>query len=203
MNNQALTVVRPQSIITGDLVDDDKNLQKCLNWIPELKCKHDKYFAPGNWEHWSGTLQNDLISKLNAKGVKTLYNSGEIIDVEGGNFFLAGIDDAYFGAPNSQEAFRNQRTGIPTIVLSHSPVGVNILKSFRTDLILSGHTHGGQVRLPGIGALQTPPGSGKFEMGLYRVGKDQLYVNRGIGTSIIPFRFMCPPELTLIEITGT
>jgi hypothetical protein len=68
------------------------------------------------------------------------------------------------------------------------------------DLMLSGHTHGGQVRLPFVGALHLPPGGKKYAEGLFRLGSMQLYVNRGIGTVGLPFRLNCPPEITLFTL---
>jgi len=188
--------------LTGDLVGREKKLPACLQWIAKLKCKRCVYFVPGNREHWSGTLKNGLESKLLSIGVRTLNNAGEIIEWHDGNFFLTGIDDAYYGSPRPKQAFAGQPDGICTIMLSHSPVGVRLIKQFRCDLVLAGHTHGGQVRIPGIGAVETPPGSGPFEQGLYQVASTQLYVNRGIGTSIIPIRFRCPPEVTYLTIQG-
>jgi len=67
-------------------------------------------------------------------------------------------------------------------------------------LVLAGHTHGGQLRLPFIGALKTPPGSGKYECGSYQKGSIRMWVNRGIGASILPLRFRCRPEVTIIQI---
>ncbi|MHA1568620.1 MAG: metallophosphoesterase, partial [Alphaproteobacteria bacterium] len=119
-----------------------------------------------------------------------------IIDWADGRFYLAGIDDAFYGVAKPADAFREQPENTCTIVLSHAPCVVNRLDAYRADLVLAGHTHGGQVRLPYLGALRTPPGSGKYECGLYQLEAMKLYVNRGIGTSILPVRFLCPPEIT-------
>lgn len=188
--------------LTGDLVNHPKYLQGCMDWITELRCKSGIYFVLGNWEHWTGTLDDHLISKLDSIGVKTLYNSGELIDWMGGHFYLAGLDDPFSGLPRPKKAFRYQPNDVCTIVLCHAPIGVYMLRPVRSDLVLSGHTHGGQVRIPGLGAIRTPPGSGEFEQGIYRVAKSLLYVNRGIGTSVLPIRFLCPPEITHMTIKG-
>jgi predicted MPP superfamily phosphohydrolase len=188
--------------LTGDLVDDSKYLPACLDWIKALHCKSGIYFVLGNWEHWIGIPTDRLISKLDSIGVKTLFNSGVRIQWMGGEFFLAGLDDPFCGLPRPKKAFRNQPDNVCTIVLCHAPIGVYMLRSERADLVLAGHTHGGQVRIPGVGAIKTPPGSGEFEQGLYRVGKSWLYVNRGIGTSVLPVRFLCPPEVTQMTIKG-
>jgi len=205
MDNVVKTVndLKPDHVyITGDLVDKRGYLNDCLDWISNLDCKNI-YFSPGNWEHWSGTLKNGLTEKLNEIGVSTLNNSGRNVETQNGTFFLAGIDDAYYGSPDVINAFKNNKHNLPAIVLSHSPLGINVVRPMKPALVLSGHTHGGQIRIPGMGAIETPPGSGRYEQGLYSVDKIKLYVNRGIGTSIIPARLFCPPEVTLIDIVGT
>lgn len=188
--------------ITGDLVEKPEKLPVCLRLIAQLKYKHRIYFVPGNWEHWSGTLADGLITKLESRGIRTLYNEGEIIKWMGGEFFLVGIDDAYYGNPDIKKAFKYQPNDLCTILLSHAPMGVFSAQLFRCDLVLAGHTHGGQVNIPGFGAITTPPGSGPFEQGLYDVKRSKLYVNRGIGTSVVPIRIMCPPEITYMTIRG-
>ncbi len=189
--------------LTGDLVEHKNELPVCIEWLKELKCKFCTYFVPGNWEHWSGTLRSGLISTLELIGIRTLNNYGETIDWNGGKIYIAGIDCVYCGRPEPGKAFKARPKDICTIALSHAPLGVEHLIPFNPDLVLSGHTHGGQVRVPGIGALKTPPASGRYEQGLYKVGSTKLYVNRGIGTSIYPVRFLCPPEVTFLVITGS
>jgi predicted MPP superfamily phosphohydrolase len=188
--------------ITGDLVEKPEELPVCLRLISKLKYKNRMYFVPGNWEHWSGTLSDGLITKLESIGVRTLFNEGEIIKWSGGEFFLVGIDDDYYGKPDIKKAFKYQPNDMSTILLSHAPMGVFSAQLFRCDLVLAGHTHGGQVNIPGFGAVTTPPGSGPFERGLYYVKRSKLYVNRGIGTSVFPIRIMCPPEVTYLTIKG-
>jgi predicted MPP superfamily phosphohydrolase len=188
--------------LTGGLVEDPEELPVCLDYLGMLKSKHGIYFSPGNWEHWSGTLKNDLATQLKSAGVRMLYNSAEVIEWEKGRFFLVGIDDDYYGFSKPHRAFESQPKNVCTILLSHSPLGVYSARPYRCDLVLSGHTHGGQVRLPWIGALITPLGSGPFEQGLYTFRFSQLYVNRGIGTSTVPLRFMCPPEVTYLTLQG-
>jgi predicted MPP superfamily phosphohydrolase len=194
--------LKPDQIyITGDLVEKNDYLNACLEWLANFTCKHI-YFSPGNWEHWAGTLKNGLVEKLNELGITTLINSGLEVEIGNKAFYLAGIDDAYFGFPNALKAFENNKNNLPSLVLSHSPVGINIVRPLRPSLVFSGHTHGGQICFPGLGAIKTPPGSGVYEQGLYSLDNINMYVNRGIGTSIIPLRFFCPPEITLYDIEG-
>ncbi len=189
--------------ITGDLVEKPSYLPACLEWISGLKCGQDIFFVPGNWDHWSGTWEKGLARDLEKIGVRTLDNSGVMISWAGGKFYLLGIDDTAPGLARPRKAFKNQQPGICTIALSHVPIIVNRLDKYRCDLVLSGHTHGGQIRLPFFDAPFTPPRSGRFQEGIYRIGEKILYVNRGIGTSVIPARVLCPPEITHISIEGS
>jgi predicted MPP superfamily phosphohydrolase len=86
------------------------------------------------------------------------------------------------------------------ILLAHEPDMADQVKDGPVDLQLSGHSHGGQIRLPFVGPLLTPPLSQKYPVGLYKVGPITLYTNRGLGTTILPLRFLCRPELTILEI---
>lgn len=186
--------------LTGDLVESDSETDICLHWLSKLEAKSGIFFAPGNWEHWSGSLENNLSQKLASIGITTLCNSGRIIKWGDGQWFLSGIDDAYYGSPDIERALENRPERTCTVLLSHAPVGAYLAQWLKCDLVLSGHTHGGQVRLPWIGAIKTPPGSGPFEAGLYHLRNTKLYVNRGIGTSIFPGRLFCPPEVTYLTI---
>lgn len=102
---------------------------------------------------------------------------------------FANIGAAQQGAPD----------GALRIVLFHSPAYFDSA-SEKIDLAFAGHTHGGQIRLPWIGALWTPPGSGRFVQGWYSAGSARMLVSRGVGTSILPVRFLCAPEVARIDI---
>lgn len=188
--------------LTGDLVDKKENLNRCLDWLTTLKCRNQIFFVAGNWEHWSGTIKENLDEKLREIGISMLFNAGTVIEHKNFSFFLAGTDDAFSGSPRPLKTFSTCPENMHRILLSHSPVGVQIGTSFNCCLVLAGHTHGGQVRLPFYGPLWTPPGSGGFDRGLYQVGDTQMYVTSGIGMSLVPVRFFCPPEVAWIRISG-
>ena len=121
--------------------------------------------------------------------------------------WLAGIDDPVCGRPDPDKAIpssiRNQPRE-PIILMCHAPDFVDELRDHpagrAVSLVLSGHTHGGQIRLPFVGALHLPPGGANYVEGLFQVGSMQLYVNRGIGTVGVPFRFDCRPEITIFTL---
>ncbi|MBZ0271227.1 metallophosphoesterase [bacterium] len=186
--------------ITGDLVEDADLLDECLAWIATLRYRKQAYFCTGNWEHWNKTIDSDLRARLDRIGVTMMVNEGRAIEHAGGAFWLAAIDDAFYGVPRPDTALDTRPPELPAIVLSHAPCVVHRLGNRRADLVLSGHTHGGQVRVPFFGALKTPPGSAEFQQGMYEIGSTRLYVNRGIGTSILPVRINCPPEVTRLTL---
>lgn len=146
----------------------------------------------------------EVSAALRDNGIILLRNSYIPIERGRSRFWLAGLDDAVVGNPVPDlavpAAIRNL-PGEPVILLCHAPDFARDLSALpagqAVSLVLSGHTHGGQIRLPFIGALTLPPGGKLFVEGEYRLGRMQLYVNRGLGTVGLPFRFDCPPEITL------
>lgn len=128
-------------------------------------------------------------------------NEGVGLTIGDSSIFLAGIDSVWAGQPNPRAAFSARRNEAVSLALVHEPDYINQLsKLVPVDLQLSGHTHGGQVRLPGFGAVILPPWGQSYVDGLYRVGTSQIYTTRGIGMVGVPFRFDCPPEVTEITL---
>jgi hypothetical protein len=172
--------------------------------LSELKCPQ-RYAILGNHDHWlSGT---EVTRALQANGITVLVNSHVPIERRGSRIWLAGLDDPICGRPDPDKTMPVSIRGIegqPLILMCHAPDYADDLLAHPVGksigLMLSGHTHGGQVRLPFVGALDLPPGGRKYVQGLFRLGSMQLYVNRGIGTIGVPFRFDCPPEITSITL---
>ncbi|MDF2694106.1 MAG: metallophosphoesterase, partial [Labilithrix sp.] len=132
-------------------------------------------------------------------GATFLVNEGKLARPD---VWLAGLDDPMSGAPHLAAALEGAPSGATKIALFHSPeLFDGIAPSI--DLALAGHTHGGQVRIPLLGALWLPPGSGRFVAGWYDApeGAARLYVSRGIGTSQLNVRLFCRPELAIVTLT--
>jgi predicted MPP superfamily phosphohydrolase len=184
--------------VTGDLVEDYALLDPCLEWLASLRAAQPLVFVPGNWERLAGTWKRGLAWKLTQLGARVLCNEGLVVEWNNGAFFLAGIDDWRAGNPQYEAALGRQPRELCTVLLSHEPIVADALRlsRYRIDLLVAGHTHGGQVRLPFLGAVVLPYGSGRYEQGLYRRGDLQMYVNRGLGYSAVRVRFLCPPEIT-------
>jgi uncharacterized protein len=185
--------------ITGDLLSDLKGkgkLDRLLAMLPR-----PIYVVPGNWERAIDWSEQDQRRYYEKRDVVFLNNARTRSDL-GVN--IAGVDDPFMGIDDLQAALLGLSPGDPTILLAHGPIiGPQAAASGKVGLTLVGHTHGGQVRIPGYGPILLPGGSGDFDSGMYDIGKMKMYVNRGIGTCLIPVRLFCPPEVTLFTIRGT
>ena len=186
--------------VTGDLVAPDGRLEPVEAFLGSLHAPGCVFVSIGNWEHWTG--QAGRRAAVCARvGVRVLVNDAVVLDIERGRLAIAGTDDALASHADVRAALRDVPHGCPTILMTHTPTFADHLGDAPVDLVLAGHTHGGQVRLSLLGAPLRPPGSGRYVAGLYRAaGGHPLYVNRGIGTSVPPIRLGCPPEVTEVTL---
>lgn len=159
------------------------------------------YFVPGNHEWWSGyEMRNPLLSL----DVKILENKAEKLVVGRDYIWILGVDDPYLGRADLAQAV--QKTGGEPgikVLLAHAPEIFQSAIEENVDVVLVGHTHGGQVRIPVVGALVVP-GQGllpKFDYGLYTEGGTKMIITGGLGESVLPIRFNMPPEIVLISLT--
>jgi uncharacterized protein len=154
--------------------------------------------ALGNHDHWNDA--KIVAGALAERGIRVLRNRAEAVEREGQRLWIAGIDDLLDGAPD----LRQTLLGIPrdetTVLMAHEPDFADYATNFPVDLQLSGHSHGGQVRIPGIGPIILPRMAHKYHSGLHRVGRLQVYTSRGIGVINPPVRVNCPPEVSLITL---
>ena len=136
-------------------------------------------------------------------GIPVLSNRSVAIEREGQRFWLAGAADALEQKPDLSSAFpsRANLDREPVILLLHEPDFADVLVNRGVSLVLSGHTHGGQIRIPFMKPFDLPALGRRYLEGHFLLGGGmQLYVNRGIGTVGVPFRFRCPPEITVITL---
>ncbi len=196
-------------VITGDYISNNSSgsddrayaaMPHCGEILQGLECPQ-RYGILGN--HDVDVDAPAVLNMLNTHGITPLINRHVPIERGGKRFWLAGLDDAEAGNPNLDLAIP-EKPDAPVVLLCHEPDFMDSIMrhelSPHVDLVLSGHSHGGQVRMPFVGALQLPPLGKKYSMGHYQFGKSQLYVNRGIGTVGLPVRFNCPPEITHITL---
>ncbi len=157
----------------------------------KLKSKYGVYAIFGNhdvWQDAAGVYEN-----FTKNNITILKNTSK----KAGEVYIAGVEDIQTQNPDIKKALKNTKT--PTILLTHSPdIIYKVPKS--VNLTLAGHLHGGQVRIPFHGAVVAPSIYGtKFAYGMYNVDNRKLFVSKGIGTSVIPVRFFCLPEIVVIE----
>ena len=168
----------------------------CAALLAELR--GPKYAILGN--HDSMANPPLIVRALQDHAIPVLRNWSMPLERGEGRIWLAGIDDVLQGTPRVDLALRGIPPDEVTILLAHEPDFADEASLRPVDLQLSGHSHGGQVWIPGIGAPWLPALSRKYPRGLYRVGNLTLYTNMGIGTIRVPVRINCPPEVTLITL---
>lgn len=156
-----------------------------------------RYAIMGNHDCMVG--EQYVTGPLRENGISVLVNQAVPLERKRQRLWLAGLDSADQGKSRPEQAIP-RAGGEPIIVLAHEPDILPEIAKYKVDLMLSGHTHGGQVRLPFWGAVVLPPLGKKYVEGSYQYGATQLYVNRGIGTVGAPFRLNCPPEITVLTL---
>lgn len=197
-------------VITGDLIDRSDQTSACLAFLRDLRstAKVPVVVVPGNWDHRAFPTRQSIAAwheRLRAEtGIRVLVNQNVVLRRHGDRIWLVGTDDPYFGHTDLDASFKGIPDSAFALVLTHAPEAFEELAQRpAARLVLAGHTHGGQVRLPFVGALRVPSRYGtRFAQGLYQLGDTLFYVNAGMGMSHIPVRFMCRPELTLITLTS-
>lgn len=180
-------------VITGDVVDGG-DLAPAREVLSRLHAPLGVFVVRGNWENWKPPVgERDFYASL---GVTLLVNEGRLVRSD---VWLAGLDDPMSGVADFRAATSGAPEGALHIALFHSPAYFDSAPR-DLDLAFAGHTHGGQVRLPFGGPFWLPPGSGRFVEGWYTNGPARMLVSRGSGTSILPVRLFCPPEVAMVEI---
>ncbi|KKE79092.1 metallophosphoesterase [Bacilli bacterium] len=191
-------------VFTGDLVDNPNEFDAYTSIQEKLKrldAPYGKFWIYGNHDH--GGYGTEIIKKvMKESDFHLLQNSHTVIEKEADRFILAGIDDVMLGKPDLTVALNQVNHELFTILLAHEPDYADIASKYPIDVQLSGHSHGGQVRLPWIGDLYTPDYAEKYVKGKYMLNKDTftLYVNSGIGTTRLPYRFLCKPEIHIFTL---
>ncbi|MCA1010766.1 metallophosphoesterase [Halobacillus halophilus] len=194
-------------VITGDLVDHStKQFQQVFDLSEKLKAiQKDVYYVSGNHE-WENEKTEELFQGLRERNVTMLDNTHVTYQREDTKIHIAGVADSSTDHENIKQAFAGIDNNAYTIFLSHSPNIVTKYDDIPADLILSGHTHGGQVRFPFIGAVVAPD-QGLFPdltKGVYQVDAGStLYIDSGLGTSIAPVRFWNQSQMTLLTLSGS
>ena len=193
-------------VITGDLIDrNTKQWTQVFSLIERIvRVNRHVFYVTGNHE-WDHPLTHSFLEGLKERRVTVLRNEHADLQINDSlKINVVGIDDVNSNREKVGQAFDGIDQQFYTILLSHSPDFVNEYKEKPADLILSGHTHGGKVRIPFLGSL-VAPGQGllpAYDQGIYRTGYNQLlYVDRGLGTSVVHVRFFNQSQISLMEVT--
>lgn len=196
-------------VLTGDFITNGfwstQNTIRCAGECAEILSHIQspmRYAVLGNHDCATARYKQAVTGELQSHGIPVLENRFVPIERDGARVWLAGTGDALCRGFALEEALPApaQRDGESVILLAHEPDVLPLVSAHNVDLMLSGHTHGGQVRFPLLPAMFLPELGRQYVEGHYRLGPTQLYVNRGVGTVNLPFRFNCPPEITLITL---
>jgi hypothetical protein len=203
--------LRPELIVlTGDFVsvpltgEDAKGAlaaEPCAKLLRQMTAPHGLWAVMGNHDFY--TDQEHVTRTLQAEGIQVLNNQSAAIERDGARFWLSGVKDVISEAADLTETLRGVPRGEPVVLLAHEPDFADEASKFPIDLQLSGHSHGGQVRLPLLPPLYLPEMAKKYVLGTYQVGPLPLYTNAGLGTVGVPLRLNCPPEITLITLNSS
>lgn len=190
--------LKPEMVVlTGDYVSHESEyIAPVAEVLGLLQSEHGTFACLGNHDHWtSAGLVTDSFRRA---GINVLINEGLRLRARGAAFWLCGVDDYMVGKTDLRAALRGSFPDEMKLLLAHNPVLVRQAARFDVDLVLSGHTHGGQVRLRNDNKKILP--HGRLKSGLYRRKDTQIYITRGIGTVVVPIRYQCPPEISLIQL---
>jgi len=176
---------------TGDIMEDAKFLPEALEILSGIKSP--LYGVPGNHDYWSHAPFDQMIRSFASTGGAWLVDEQRVI--AGGKINLIGM--AHVGP---KHALPVTGLGMKNILLMHYPAWAKLFSDQKFDLLLAGHSHGGQVRIPFYGPIMVPYGVDEYDLGLFQTQAGPLNVSSGIGWYPIPVRFNCRPEIVLVEI---
>lgn len=183
-------------ILTGDYVSHESEyIAPVAAVLGKLKAKHGTYACLGNHDHWTDA---GLVTHLfRGEGINMLVNEGLRFEMRGSSFWLCGVDDHMAGQTDVPAALRGSFPDEMKLMLAHNPVIFREAARHGIDLTLSGHTHGGQIRIRDTEKNIIPR---RRKAGLHKRLNSQIYITRGIGTVVVPMRYQCPPEISLLEL---
>ena len=185
------------ALLTGDYVSHDADyIAPVAETLGKLESEFGTFACLGNHDHWTdASLVTDL---LRGEGVMVLINEGFRFAARDASFWLAGVDDYMAGKTDVRAALHGSFPDEMKLLLAHNPLIFRQAVRAEVDLTLSGHTHGGQIKVRDPEKKILP--SRKLKSGHHQRKESQIYITRGIGTVVVPARYQCPPEVTLLEL---
>lgn len=193
-------------IFTGDLIDKPhlyNDHQHALAVLQRLEAPFGKFCVYGNHDH-GGYGTNTYKALMEAADFQVLRNGYRQVQLtDGSRIELVSLDDLMLGKPDYEGTLSRLSSDTFSILLVHEPDAALKIGRYPVNLQLSGHTHGGQVQLPFFGPLITPPYGKTYTDGMYTLHDTVVYVNRGLGTTRLPYRFLAKPEITLFTLKAS
>ncbi len=186
-------------VVTGDLVTSGTGFyEDAAAVLAKLKAPHGVFAILGNHDEWDPVSFRRI---LTTRGIVVLANEWVLLEQGAGRLVLSGLDDPYAGRDDLELSLEGRPDGVPTVLLSHYPDHFEAAAKRGVELVLSGHTHGGQLGVPFFGdRFNIATLTGQKARGLYQNGSSSLYVNAGLGTTGPPLRIGIPPEIACITL---
>jgi predicted MPP superfamily phosphohydrolase len=172
--------------------------EPCARLLRQMIAPHGLWAVLGN--HDEGTDHKHVTRALQAENIQVLANQSQAIERDGARIWLAGVNDVLSRTADLSKTLRSVPADESVILLAHEPDFADEAAKFPIDLQLSGHSHGGQIRIPFLPPLYLPTMAKKYVWGRYNVGPLALYTTAGLGTIGVPVRLNCPPEITLLTL---
>lgn len=200
---QIVNDLKPDLIaLTGDFTYGGKKyVEPCAEALSRLRARIGTYVALGNHDYYVGA--SAVAVAMKRAGCAVMIDQLDRLELRGEKLWLVGVDDFYYGTTDLKKLLRDVPPEAARVVLSHNPDFIEefAAKNERADLMISGHTHGGQIRFPLAGAPHIASAYGqRYAVGLNRSGAMQVYTSRGLGTILLPTRVDCPPEIVLFTL---
>jgi predicted MPP superfamily phosphohydrolase len=188
------------AVVTGDLVTSGTDFHgEVADVLGELRARMGVFVSLGNHDYFGDG--EALASRLRNGGVRVLRNEGVVLERDGAKIWLAAIDDTWTRRDDMEMAVRGRPEGATTILLAHDPRTFEAASETGAELVLSGHTHGGQIALPFASrAVSLATFVYRYRLGFYRRGRSVLYVHPGLGTTGPPIRLGVAPEVTILVL---
>lgn len=206
-NKKLLETIRSCSpdiiVITGDLVDSNHtNVERAVAFVKEAVKIAPVYYVTGNHEYWLDPSENEqMMQGILAAGAYDLDDEAVCIEKGDSSFMLIGLDDQHLSDETLKNLLQEQKNEL-SIVLAHEPQYLQNYANAGADLVLTGHAHGGQIRLPFVGGIVAPDQGflPEYTSGKYNRADTEMIVSRGLGNSIIPVRLFNYPEVVCVEL---
>ena len=191
----------PLGVITGDFVKIPMRRNEVIDVLRTLPRPAAGWFAvPGGWEHACGISGGRFAPFCREAGIHPLVNDAVQVEMSGSAVNLVGLDDPECGGPDLRKALAKADPALPTILLVHQPDLFAQVAGHGVDLVLAGHSHGGQVRLPWKGPLYLPRGCQTYTDGIHRRDGTTMVISRGLGTTVAPVRLFSRPEVAVVRL---